>query len=96
MRRPEHRARARHLFFVLFRGVDPTASVEALGKKLGFTLEGNNYINISMGQGQEAPAEQGLDNFAKNGGGVFLQNIHLMAGWLPSISFCKESVCWNI
>ena len=80
------------IFFVLFPGVDPTPDVEKLGDQLGFTEAKGNYVNISMGQGQEAPAEQGLDNFAKNGGWVFLQNIHLMAGWLPSLER-KLEIC---
>ena len=73
------------IFFVLFPGVDPTPDVEKLGTQLGFTAEKGNYINISMGQGQEQTAEQSLDNFAKNGGWVFLQNVHLMSSWLLSL-----------
>ena len=59
---------------------------------MGFTAEKKNYIDISMGQGQESLAEQSLDNFAKNGGWVFLQNIHLMATWLTSLER-KLEVC---
>jgi hypothetical protein len=42
---------------VLFAGVDPTPWVEALGREMGITYEAGNFKNISMGQGQEAPAE---------------------------------------
>merc|ERR1711871_1064417 len=80
------------IFFVLFPGVDPTPAVEALGDNLGFTAEKGNYINISMGQGQEQTAEQSLDNFAKSGGWVFLQNVHLMSSWLPSLER-KLEIC---
>jgi dynein heavy chain len=73
------------IFFVLFPGVDPTKDVESLGNALGFTQDKGNYINISMGQGQEEVAERSLDNFAKNGGWVFLQNVHLMQSWLPAL-----------
>jgi dynein heavy chain len=45
------------VFFVLFAGVDPTPNVENLGKTFGITLENKNFINISMGQGQEPYAE---------------------------------------
>jgi dynein heavy chain len=44
-------------FFVLFAGVDPTPWVENLGKENGVTFENGNFKNISMGQGQEKPAE---------------------------------------
>jgi dynein heavy chain len=57
-------------FFVLFAGVDPTPWVENLGKEKGITFEKGNFKNISMGQGQEAPAEAVVANFAKNGGWV--------------------------
>lgn len=78
------------IFFVLFPGVDPTPDVEKLGESLGFTAAKHNYIDISMGQGQEPLAGQSLDNFAKNGGWVFLQNIHLMADWLPTLERTLE------
>ena len=45
------------VFFVLFAGVDPTPWVEDLGKEFGITTESKNFINISMGQGQEPVAE---------------------------------------
>lgn len=57
-------------FFVLFAGVDPTPWVEGLGKTLGVTFENGNFKNISMGQGQEKPAEAVIQSFAKNGGWV--------------------------
>jgi dynein heavy chain len=83
------------LFFVLFPGVDPTKAVESLGKDLGFTDEKSNYINISMGQGQEEVAERSLENFSKNGGWVFLQNVHLMQSWLPSLERKLEMCAEN-
>ncbi len=54
-------------------GVDPTVWVEELGKELGNTLETGRFINISMGQGQEKPAEAALQRFAQSGGWVMLQ-----------------------
>jgi len=57
-------------FFVLFAGVDPTPWVEGLGKTKGVTFENGNFKNISMGQGQEKPAEAVVEAFAKNGGWV--------------------------
>ncbi len=52
--------------------------METLGKKKGITFENGNFKHISMGQGQEKPAEKVVADFAKNGGWVMLQNCHLM------------------
>jgi dynein heavy chain len=79
-------------FFVLFAGVDPTLWVEDLGKKKGMTFENGTFKNISMGQGQEAPAEAVVSNFAKNGGWVMLQNCHLMQSWVPRLEDLLEKV----
>ena len=71
------------LFFVLFPGVDPGVDIENLGAKLGYTEANQQYVSISMGQGQEKNAENVLDRFTADGGWVFLQNVHLMQSWLP-------------
>eukprot|EP00966_Prymnesium_polylepis_P176410 4083480-Prymnesium_polylepis.1 len=73
------------LFFVLFPGVDPGGDIEKLGKDLGFTENNGRYKSISMGQGQEVNAEEALQKYAKEGGWVFLQNVHLMESWLPRL-----------
>ena len=61
------------VFFILSPGVDPLKDVEALGKKLGFTFDNNNFHNISLGQGQEIVAEQAMDLASKEGHWVVLQ-----------------------
>lgn len=38
------------VFFVLSPGVDPLKDVEAVGKKLDFTLTKGNLHNVSLGQ----------------------------------------------
>lgn len=38
-----------------------------------------------MVQGQEGPAEAILDKYTKEGGWVFLDNVHLMQGWIPNL-----------
>ena len=38
------------VFFVLSPGVDPLKDVEALGKKMGFSLDNRNFHNVSLGQ----------------------------------------------
>ena len=65
----EESSKSTPTFFVLFPGVDPTVWVEGLGRKLGFTSENGRFLNISMGQGQEAHAENALQkNAARRGG----------------------------
>ena len=78
------------VFFVLFPGVDPTVWVENLGKKHNISEEKGNFLNISMGQGQEERAELTMKTFSENGGWVFLQNVHLMPGWLTRLERTLE------
>jgi dynein heavy chain len=73
------------ILFVLFPGVDPTAWVEELGAQKNMTAERGKFLNISMGQGQEEPAKKALNKFAAEGGWIFLQNVHLMKDWLPTL-----------
>ncbi|KAJ8599349.1 hypothetical protein CTAYLR_005359 [Chrysophaeum taylorii] len=83
------------IFFVLFPGVDPTLWVEELGATFGKTIANQKFVNISMGQGQEAPAEAMLEKLAREGGWIMLQNLHLMQSWLPilerKLEICSES-----
>ena len=67
---------------MLSPGVDPLKDVEALGKKLGFTVDNKNFHNVSLGQGQEVVAENALDVAAKNGHWVILQVSHKTLGYL--------------
>lgn len=80
------------IFFVLFPGVDPTPWVEKLGKAKGVSLENGNFINISMGQGQEAYAGDALKKLSTDGGWIILQNVHLMQSWLPTLERQLEEV----
>ncbi|KYO41015.1 hypothetical protein Y1Q_0014129 [Alligator mississippiensis] len=73
------------IFFILSPGVDPLKDVEALGKKLGFTIDNEKLHNVSLGQGQEVVAENALDMAAVQGHWVILQNIHLVAKWLGTL-----------
>ena len=66
--------------------------VEALGRQLGFTEDSGNFYNVSLGQGQEAIAEQRLDTAYQKGGWVMLENIHLVSKWLPTLEKKLESL----
>ena len=81
----EETGTATPVFFVLFPGTDPTVWVEGLARQLGFSNDNGKFRNISMGQGQERPAENAVAQFAKEGGWLMLQNVHLMQSWLPSL-----------
>lgn len=74
-----------HTFFTLSPGVDPMRDIEKLGLLKGFSFDSNNLYSISLGQGQEVVAENALDLASRLGGWVFLQNIHLVAKWLPTL-----------
>ncbi|BHF75205.1 Dynein heavy chain 9, axonemal [Sparganum proliferum] len=73
------------IFFILSPGVDPLKDVETLGKQLGFTIDNKKFHNISLGQGQETVAQAAMELAAKEGHWVVLQNIHLVAKWLPTL-----------
>ncbi|XP_022915026.2 dynein beta chain, ciliary isoform X1 [Onthophagus taurus] len=78
------------IFFILSPGVNPLKDVEALGEKLGFTADKQNFHNVSLGQGQEVVAETAMDIAARSGHWVILQNIHLVKKWLPSLEKTLE------
>ncbi|CAH2050780.1 unnamed protein product, partial [Iphiclides podalirius] len=79
------------IFFILSPGVNPLKDVEALGKVMGFSVDRNNFHNVSLGQGQEVVAEQAMDEALQKGHWVVLQNIHLVKKWLPSLEKKMES-----
>ncbi|KAF0022052.1 hypothetical protein F2P81_025695 [Scophthalmus maximus] len=80
------------VFFILSPGVDPLKDVEKLGLKLGFSIDQGTLHNLSLGQGQEEVAERALRNASKLGHWVILQNVHLVACWLPSLDSILETV----
>ncbi|GAB0094138.1 hypothetical protein DMENIID0001_093740 [Sergentomyia squamirostris] len=78
------------IFFILSPGVDPISDVESLGREMKFTLEDGNCHIVSLGQGQEISAEEAIARGAMEGHWVILQNIHLVARWLPTLEKCIE------
>jgi dynein heavy chain len=63
-----------------------------MGRQKGFTDENGKFANVSLGQGQEVIAEQRLEQASKNGGWVMLENIHLVAKWLPVLEKKLETI----
>jgi len=80
------------IFFLLSPGVDPVVSVKALGARLGKTEEESLFVGVSLGQGQEPVAEKALDRMYIDGGWVMLQNIELVARWLPKLEKKLEAL----
>mmetsp|Transcript_7103 Transcript_7103/g.15934 ORF Transcript_7103/g.15934 Transcript_7103/m.15934 type:complete len:721 (-) Transcript_7103:346-2508(-) len=82
------------IFFLLSPGVDATAEVRALGKQQPIVMDedGGRLITVSLGQGQEPVAEKALDLMYANGGWAMLENIELVAGWLPKLEKKLESL----
>jgi len=80
------------MLFVLYPGVDPTSWVEDFGKSKNLTVDNGKFCNISMGQGQEKRADETIIKFSKTGGWIFLQNVHLMQTWLPTLDEKLETL----
>eukprot|EP00049_Salpingoeca_infusionum_P001275 m.46981 g.46981 ORF g.46981 m.46981 type:complete len:4526 (+) comp10948_c0_seq2:170-13747(+) len=81
----EETSKATGVFFILSPGVNPILQVEDLGRRMGFTFDNGNFHQVSLGQGQEVVAEAALDQGAKLGQWVVLENIHLVKKWLPAL-----------
>ena len=58
---PPCRRSSTPIFFILFPGYSPSKEIEAFARSQGRTPEAGNLTLISMGQGQEGPAEAVLD-----------------------------------
>ncbi|KAM5302539.1 dynein axonemal heavy chain 11 isoform 2-T2 [Glossophaga mutica] len=81
----EESSPATPMFFILSPGVDALKDLEALGKRLGFTIDSGKFHNVSLGQGQETVAEMALEKASNRGHWVILQNVHLVAKWLGTL-----------
>jgi len=80
------------VFFLLSPGVDPLVSVRAIGKVRDKTEANGQFFSVSLGQGQEPVAEKALDRMQVSGGWVMLQNIELVARWLPKLEKKLEAL----
>ncbi|XXQ31513.1 AAA+ ATPase domain-containing protein [Plasmodiophora brassicae] len=76
------------VIFVLSPGVDPSAMLRDLAASSGTTVE-----EISLGQGQEAPARRLLAQGLKTGFWVFFANCHLSISWMPELEALVDAYC---
>lgn len=82
------------LFFILSPGIDPIKDLENTGWRIK-NIDKRRVHNISLGQGQEALSEIALEQASKEGDWVILQNIHLVATWLPTLEKLLEFYAEN-
>jgi len=80
------------IFFLLSPGVDPLLAVRAIGGPAEKTEANGLFFSVSLGQGQEPVAEKALDRMHATGGWVMLQNIELVARWLPKLEKKLETL----
>ena len=81
------------IFFLLSAGVAvPMGELTKLGNQFGMTEDAGKFVMVSLGQGQEPVAEKALDQMYASGGWVLLQNIELVANWLPRLEKKLEAL----
>ncbi|KAI9209802.1 uncharacterized protein BJ171DRAFT_594818 [Polychytrium aggregatum] len=70
------------ILFITTPGADPTEELKELADS---EITHDMFFQISMGQGQGDLAVQQLHHCAKNGGWLYLQNVHLVSNWLSVV-----------
>ncbi len=80
------------IIFVLSPGADPASMFLAFARENG--MDGK-YRMRSLGQGQGGFARQDIDEGARNGEWVCLQNCHLSISWLPELERILEGLDAN-
>jgi dynein heavy chain len=80
------------VFFLLSPGVDPLLAVRQIGGPADKTEANGLFFSVSLGQGQEPVAEKALDRMQVSGGWVMLQNVELVARWLPKLEKKLEAL----
>ena len=76
------------LIFVLSKGSDPTKAFMTFAQELKFDKK---LSSLSLGQGQGTKAKVMIENGAKAGFWVFLQNCHLYISWMTELErICEE------
>ena len=77
------------LIFILSSGADPRIEIENMAVKLGFK---NNFVTLSLGQGQGEIAERAIQDSIREGKWVLLQNCHLAPSFMPDLERIHENI----
>lgn len=77
------------IIFILSPGVNPMSELTKLADKLGFR---NMMDALSLGQGQDGPAEAAIKTAIKDGRWVILQNCHLAVSFMPNLERIVETL----
>ena len=75
------------IIFVLSPGADPIAYLKNLAVARGMDMK---LESISLGQGQDVIAERLIDEGARAGNWVCLQNCHLFTSWMGKLEMIQE------
>ncbi|KFM70535.1 Cytoplasmic dynein 2 heavy chain 1, partial [Stegodyphus mimosarum] len=70
------------ILIIISAGVDPSQELSELASS---TVGSDNYVQVSMGQGQMEIAIQYLQSCAREGRWLCLKNLHLVTHWLPTL-----------
>jgi dynein heavy chain len=73
------------LYFILSAGANVGADIDRLAQKMDM-VDGTNYHNVSLGQGQDVVAMDRLATGREQGHWVVLHNVHLMPKWLNELN----------
>jgi len=88
----EDSSAATPIYFLLSPGVDPLLAVRSIAYPAEKTEANGLFFSVSLGQGQEPVAEKALDRMHSSGGWAMLQNIELVASWLPKLEKKLEAL----
>lgn len=72
------------IILVLSPGADPNAELDRVAELRGMSQ--NRVSKLSLGQGQDVPARELIESGIREGHWVLLQNCHLYADFMPSLS----------
>ena len=72
------------IIFVLSPGADPNAELDRVAEIKG--MAGKRIFKLSLGQGQDVPAKQLIEDGKKQGLWILLQNCHLYKDFMPELA----------
>ena len=75
------------LIFILTPGTDPQSMIKRHTNEIAVTL-----VSVSLGKGQGARAEKLIEECARDGKWMLLQNCHLALSWLPRLELLLEDL----